>query len=101
MSEAVVHANQRAEPSVDTAIRVAAVLRLPPRYIAQAAIGSRPASTAGVERAITCVEISRRCWLLRAMSSRARCARTGAVAPASFTERAADRADTSPVAKAA
>jgi hypothetical protein len=53
MSEAVVQANQRAEPSVATAISVAAALRLPPRYIAHAAIGSSPLRIAGVDRAIT------------------------------------------------
>src|SRR4029453_15073877 len=41
-SDAVVQANHRAAPSVATAISVAAADRFPPRYIAQAAIGSRP-----------------------------------------------------------
>jgi hypothetical protein len=100
-SDAVVHANQRAAPSVATAIRVAAELRWPPRYSAQAAIGSRPLTIDGVDRAQTWMTISRRCRSLRTSSSRARCSSTGSVAPASLTVRAADSDDTSAVAKAA
>src|SRR3954454_19771560 len=98
--EAVVQANHRAAPRVDTTTRVAAPVRCPPRYSAQAATGSRPATTDGVDRAHTWIEISRRCRSLRTVSRPARWASTDRVAPASFTVRAAESEDTSAVAKA-
>src|SRR6185436_2089033 len=100
-SDAVVQANQRAEPNVDTATSVAPAVRSPVRYSAHTPIGSRPAASAGVDRANTLTEISRRCRALRTVSSFARWASTGAVAPASLTVRAADSAETSAVANAA
>src|SRR5262245_15666666 len=101
MSDAVVHANQRAAPSVDTATSVAADDSRPSRNSAQAPIGSTPDRIDGVDRAHTWIEISRRCRSLRSRSSRARWASTGRVAPASLTVRAADSDDTSAVANAA
>jgi hypothetical protein len=71
-SDAVVHANQRAEPNVDTATSVAPADRSPPRYIPHTPIGSRPAASAGVDRASTWNEISRRCLALRTVSRVAR-----------------------------
>src|SRR5262249_7002310 len=100
-SDAVVQANHPAEPSVETATRVAPGDSPPDRYSAQAPIGSSPLASDGVDRAHTCTEISRRCRSLRTASSRARWASTGRVAPASFTVRAADSDDTSAVANAA
>src|SRR5690348_9983083 len=87
ISEAVVHANQRAAPSTATAMRVAAADSDPDRYMPQAAIGSRPLAIDGVDRAHTWIAISRRCSSLRAPSRRARWASTGLVAPASLTVR--------------
>ena len=53
MSEAVVQANQCADPTVATATR-AAVASIDPRtYSAQMPIGARPATMDGVERAHT------------------------------------------------
>src|SRR5213083_809693 len=101
ISDAVVQANQRAAPNVATATRVAPGDSAPARYSAHAATGSSPLTIDGVDRAHTCTEISRRCRSLRVPSSRARCARTGRVAPASWTGRAADSDDTSAVANAA
>ncbi len=97
----MVQANHWAAPSVETATSVAAEDRPPDRYSAQAATGSSPLTVDGVDRAHTCTEISRCCRSLRMLSNRARCASTGRVAPASFTVRAADSADTSAVANAA
>src|SRR5215471_5847469 len=96
--EAVVQANHRAEPNVDTATRVAPADREPDRYKAHAPTGSRPLRIAGVDRAPTCIEISRRWRRLRLASRRARWASTGRVAPASLTVRAADRDETRAVA---
>src|SRR5829696_893367 len=99
--EAVVQANQRAAPRVETATRVAAELSCPVRNSAHTAIGRSPVVTDGVDRAHTWAAISRRCRSLRVLSSPARWARTGPVAPASFTVRAAASEDTSAVANAA
>src|SRR5262245_10683936 len=100
-SDAVVHANHRAAPSVATATRVAPDESPPDRYSAHAPTGSSPLTIDGVDRAQTWTEISRRWRSLRIASSRARCASTGRVAPASFTVRAADSDDTNAVANAA
>src|SRR5262245_63263761 len=51
ISEAVVHANQRSVPSVDTATRVAPGDSAPARYSAHAATGSNPLAMDGVDRA--------------------------------------------------
>src|SRR5690349_9086226 len=100
-SDAVVQANQRAEPSVDTATSAAPADRWPAKYSAHTAIGNSPLTVDGVERAHICSVISRRWRWLRAVSRRARWSSTGLVAPASFTVRAADSDDTSAVANAA
>src|SRR3954452_10139791 len=84
-SDAVVQANQRAAPSVDTMISTDADDSRPPRYRAQAPIGSRPEASDGVERAHTWIAISCRCRSLRFRTSPAKLASTGRVAPASFT----------------
>src|SRR6266487_203740 len=99
--DAVVQANHRAAPSVATATRVAPGDSPPDRYSAHTPTGSSPLTMEGVDRAHTCTEVSRRCRSLRTPSSRARCASTGRVAPASFTVRAAESDDTSAVANAA
>ena len=100
-SDAVVQANQPAAPRVATATRVGPAASRPVRYSAQTAIGISPLTMEGVDRAQTWIEISRRCRSLRTVSSRARCASTDPVAPASLTVRAADNDDTSAVANAA
>src|SRR5262245_61649193 len=97
ISDAVVQANQRAAPSVEIAISVAAADSEPVRKSAHAPIGSRPDRTDGVDRAHTWIEISLRCFSPRTVSKRSRCARTGRVAPASLTVRAAVSDDTSAV----
>src|SRR6185369_4131761 len=100
-SDAVVQANQRALPRIATATRVAAADMDPDRYSTHTPIGNRPLVMLGVERASTWVEISRRCRSLRTRSRPASWPSTGRVAPASFTVRAAESAETSAVAKAA
>src|SRR5262245_26409483 len=100
-SEAVVQANHRAAPNVDTATSVAAADMRPDRYNDHASTGNSPLTTDGVDRASTWVEISRRWRSLRVRSSCARWARTGPVAPDSFTVRAADSEDTRAVTNSA
>ena len=100
-NDAMVQANHRAAASVDTTTNVAPADIPPPRYNAQAPIGNSPLTIDGVDRASTWIEISFRWRSLRTRSRRARWASTGCVAPASFTVRAADSADTSAVANAA
>src|SRR5262245_23580332 len=101
INDAVVQANHRAAPSVETATSVAAAERRPSRNSAHAPIGNTPDRIDGVDRAHTWIAISRRCRSLRSRSSRARWLSTGPVAPASLTVRAADSDDTSAVANAA
>ena len=72
MIDAVVQANQRAAPKVDTTTSVVPAVSPPPRYSAQAPMGSRPLIIDGVERARTCTAISRCCRSLRTRSSPAR-----------------------------
>src|SRR5919199_1282865 len=100
ISDAVVQANQRAAPKVETATRVAPADSPPDRYNAHAPIGSSPLTMDGVDRAHTWTEISWRCRSLRTLSSRARWVNTGRDAPASFTVRAADSDETSAVTNA-
>jgi hypothetical protein len=52
-NDAVVQANQCAAPSVEMATSAAPAVRSPRRYMPQTPIGSRPAASAGVDRAST------------------------------------------------